>query len=213
MNSFKNPLTPQIEEPVNIDRPIQELQNELATLGWLEKSFGRSFPSFRIDGSGKKLIYPEVWQGVGKDLLNVMPNDNLKSQSFFKVEEPIQVAEFVPGGYSQMKGTISIIFWFNLKEIDLDLDHRYLEILQAQAQKKITGVLFTPTSSIKILRIWHTAEQVFRGYDLTQTAAELFSHPYGGFRFECELSYMEDCPTSDPYTPPLLMIEGGFLAL
>lgn len=193
-NSFKNPLTPLITNPVNIDRPIQELQVELSSLGWLEKSFGRAYNSYRLDEAGKKIVYPEVWQGLDKDLLNVMPNDNLKSQSFFRVHEPIQCKEFHPDGYSLMAATISIIFWFNLKEIDDTIDYRYIEILKGMAQRKITNVQFSPSSDIKILRVWDTAEQVFSGYDLTQHPAELLTHPYGGFRFESELSYIEDCP-------------------
>lgn len=196
MNSFKNPLTPLITDPVNLDRPIQELQVQLSTLGWLEKSFGRAYNSYSVDPNGKKLIYPEVWQGLGMDLLNVMPNDNLKSQSFFKVEEPIITKEWQPDGFSLMAAKVSIIFWFNLKEIDPTIDYRYIEFLKGHAQRKITEVSFSPMSSIEIQNVYDTAEQVFKGYDMAKSTAELFSHPYGGFRFETELIYLEDCPDS-----------------
>lgn len=214
-NSFKNPLIPLIDNPVNIDRPIQELQIELSSMGWLEKSFGRAYNSYRIDENKKKISHPEVWQGLGKDLLNVMPNDNLKSQSFFRVHEPIRCMEFNPDGYSIMAATVSIIFWFNLKEVDDSIDYRYIEILKGRAQRKITNAIFSPQSDIKILRIWDTAEQVFSGYDLSQHPAEQLTHPFGGFRFECDLSYIEDCPDSlyNDTDNPELLTDNGYLEL
>lgn len=195
-NNFKNPLVPLIAEPVNIDRPIQEMQQALAGLGWLEKSFGRSFQSYEtVTGPlGKKTnVYPEVWQGLGEDLLNVLPNDNLKSQSFFRVHEPQECIDYVADGYSMMQAVVSIIFWFNLKEIDPSIDYRYIEILKAQAQRVLTNMLFSPDSSIKILRIWETPEKVFEGYSMDNVRDQELVHPFGGFRFETELTYREDC--------------------
>jgi len=128
MISFKNPLVPLIVDPVNIDTPIQEMQQALAVgLPWLQKSFGRSWESVKKDTDGKIWTYPEVWQGPNDDLMNCMPNDNLKSQSFFRVEEPIQVTQYDFQGFSRMNASVSIIFWFNLQVIDPDLDYRFIE--------------------------------------------------------------------------------------
>jgi hypothetical protein len=198
MNSFKNPLVPLISNPVNIDRPIQELQSAIAALGWLEKAFGRAYESrkYSADQLKRVEVYPEVWQGPNMDLLNVLPNDNLKSQSFFKVEEPQTVLEYSSiGGYSLMQATVSIIFWFNLKEIDRDIDYRYIELLKGSAQRAITTATFSdPSDAISITRIWDTVDNVFRGYTLDPTKTQELIHPNGGFRFECLLTYQEDCP-------------------
>jgi hypothetical protein len=196
-NRFKNPLVPLIEEPVNIDRPIQEMQQALAGLGWLEKSFGRAYESYKTMtgplGTTTK-VYPEVWQGVGKDLLEVLPNDNLKSQSFFRLHEPQEVIDYVMDGYSMMRATVSIIFWFNLKEIDPTIDYRYIELLKGQVQRVLTTMLFSPDSSLKVSRIFDTADRVFETYDLSNVRDQELVHPFGGFRFEVELTYREDCP-------------------
>ena len=196
-NKFKNPLVPMIDNPVNIDRPIQEMQVALAELGWLEKSFGRAYNSYKtVTGplGARTETYPEVWQGKDKDLLNVLPNDNLKSQSFFRVHEPQEVIDYVMDGYSMMRATVSIIFWFNLKEIDPSIDYRYIELLKGQVQRVLTTMLFSPDSSIKIMRIWDTADRVFETYDVSKVRDQELVHPCGGFRFECELTYREDCP-------------------
>jgi hypothetical protein len=194
MISFKNPLTPIIVNPVNIDRPIQEIQISLATgLGWLEKSFGRSWESVRKDTSGKIWTYPEVWQGPGVDLYNCMPNDNLKSQSFFRVEEPIKVIEYQEFRYARMNAIINIIFWFNLQVIDPDLDYRFIELLKGHVQRVLTNTSLS-SSDFQILQIWEGANNVFKGYTIDQFKNQELIHPYGGFRFECNLNFIEDCP-------------------
>lgn len=199
-NSFKNPLTPLIAEPVNIDRPIQELQQALAELPWLEKSFGRSFVACKKDADGKNtIVYPQVWQGVGLDFLNVMPNDNLKSQSFFKVEDPIEFTEYVRDGQSMMRANVSVIFWFQYLRINPDADHAFIELLKAQAQKTISTAILSSQSSVEIARIWEGAENVFRGYTIDKMANQELIWPFGGFRFEMLIDFMENC--SD-YVPP-----------
>jgi|SRR6478736_6499192 len=193
MISFKNPTTPLIVNPVNIDTPIQEMQQSLASMGWLQKSFGRSWESIRKDTAGKLWTYPEVWQGADTDLLNCMPNDNLKSQSFFRVEEPIAVTDYEFMRFSRMEATVSIIFWFNLKVIDPDLDYRFIELLKGHAQQTITNTSCTD-ATWKINKIWEGANNVFKGYTIDQFQNQELVHPYGGFRFECTLNFLENCP-------------------
>jgi hypothetical protein len=199
MNSFKNPLTPLIVNPVNLDRPIQELQAQFASgLSWLEKSFGRASNGIKSNegafGSKKVLVYPQVWQGLNKDLLEVLPNDNIKSQSFFSVEDPIETLEYAPDGYSKMRARVNIIFWFNLKAIDPSINYNFTELLKGQAQRVITKALFTPDSSISIVRIWEGAQNVFKGYDLNLSKDQELVYPFSGFRFETLVTYSEDCP-------------------
>jgi len=194
MISFKNPTVPLIANPVNIDTPIQEMQQSLAAnLPWLQKSFGRSWESIRKDAEGKLWTYPEVWQGAGTDLLNCMPNDNLKSQSFFRVEEPIVTTDYEFMRFSRMQATVSIIFWFNLKVIDPDLDYRFIELLKGHAQQVITNTSCSD-STWTIGKIWEGANNVFKGYTIDQFKNQELVHPWGGFRFECTLNFLENCP-------------------
>jgi hypothetical protein len=195
VNSFKNPLVPLIDNPVNIDRPIQEMQQALAAgLPWLAKAFGRSWESSRKDPDGRIWIYPEVWQGAGEDLLNVMPNDNLKSQCFFRVEDPIEVIDYTPDNFNFMKADVSIIFWFDLRVIDPDLDFRYTELLKGMTQRILTETSLSASGTFQIRRTWENADNVFRGYTIDKTRNQELIHPYAGFRFECDLFFYENCP-------------------
>lgn len=181
-----------IADPVNVDRPIQELQQALAALPWIEKSFGRAFDSYKVV-DGRPYIYPQVWQGPGKDLLEVMPNDNLKSQVFWRLEDPIAVVEYVPDGYSQMRASVSGIFWFKYTDIDDTLNYPFIELLKGSAQRAITTALLTD-SSVEITRIWEGADNVYRGYTLDKIAKQELVYPFGGFRIDCDLTFLENCP-------------------
>lgn len=199
-NSFKNPLTPVIADPVGIDRPIQELQQTLAALGWLEKSFGRSWLSYRQDVlNGKIVTYPQVWQGMDngkdRDLLDVMPNDNLKSQSFFKVNDPIETINYRKDLYSEKRAIVDIIFWFNLREIHATVDYRFIELLKTQAEDAVRKHMFTVEAwaNVELVRSWEDAANVFKGYTIPDKRPQLI-HPFGGFRLETRLTWRENCP-------------------
>lgn len=220
MNSFKNPLVPLITSPVNIDRPIQEIQIALAGMGWLAKSFGRSWlavESTKGIFANKKVYYPHVWQGFdddGKplDMFSVMPNDNLKSQCFFKVNDPTSLVEYVMDGDSIMRNVVDIIFWFDLRKIDRDIDYPYVELLKGQVLKVLSTMSFMPDSSLKVLNIYETAQNVFKGYDITDLKDQDLIYPKGGFRFECEITFREDCPATAYDVPPLEVSGGPFTA-
>lgn len=213
MNSYKDPFTPLIDNPVNIDAPIQSLQQAFAAgLPWLSKSFARAYLAarYKTGPSGNKVpvYYPQVWQGMDEngnalDLLEVMPNDNLEAQSFFKVEEPIECLKYLPNGHSLMSARVSIIFWFNMERIQDRLDpaktlnYSFNEVLKGSVQRVITNHVFDPGSDIKILRVWETPKQVFAGYTIDDIRDQELIYPYGGFRFECQLVYQETCPDDE----------------
>jgi hypothetical protein len=223
MNKWKSPDVPLISVPVNIDRPIQEIQIALAGLSWLERSFGRSWLALKMlpTSTGKRIVYyPQVWQGFNeegkpRDMLEVLPNDNIKSQCFFKINDPVTVTEFVPNGDSQMRAILDIIFWFNYKALDDTIDYPFIELLKGQAQRVLAGMSFSPDSFLSIVRIWEGAANVFKGYDMTDVHDYNLVYPWGGFRFECELTYREDCPYNtlelNNAPPGYIMANGGFI--
>jgi hypothetical protein len=197
-NNFKTPPIVDLSAPINLDRPLEEIRKALAGLSWLEKSFGRSFDAIKSSkgsfGINKTLVYPHVWQGPGADLLEVMPNDNFKSYSFIRVEDPVEVLEFVPDRYSMMRAKIGVIVWYNLKRIDSTINYEFSEALKADVQRILTTMLFTAGSSLEIVKIWTRPSEVFKGYDISALKDQELVYPYGGFRFECNVTYSEDCP-------------------
>ena len=91
-NTFINPSTPTISNPVGVDSVIQTLQVEYSNkLAWLEKSFGRAYLAHKktddMDSANlltrQNEVYPSLWQGEGYDPINGLANDNLNAYSFF----------------------------------------------------------------------------------------------------------------------------------
>jgi hypothetical protein len=222
MNKFKNPDVVLIGNPVNIDRPIQDMQIALASLGWIDRVFGRAWLAVKSSKgifSEKKLYYPHVWQGLGddgraKDLLEVLPNDNIKSQVFFRVNDPISLVEFVRDGDSIMEASVDIIFWFNLRAIDATIDYPFVELLKGQALSVLSDMTFSPDSTLTINAIHEQPLNVFRGYNIQDLKDEELVYPWGGFRFECSVQYREDCPQTaydlSTLYPGYVMQNGGF---
>lgn len=193
MNSYKDPLVPLIADPINLDRLIQSIQVGISGLGWVEKCYGRAYDAVKRDTAGNKIVYPQVWQGPGLDLLNVLPNDNLKSQCFFKVEDPLEVVEYRPDGFSNMRARVSIIFWFNLQRVNPAFDYSYGELLKGTVMRLFNIHVFDSGDGFKIVRVWDQPKNVFAGYTLTEVRDQELIYPYGGFRVEAEVYFLENC--------------------
>lgn len=192
MNSFKNPLTPLVPNPVGLEVPINSLQTVLSAIPWMEKSFGRAWRTSKEDVKGKDLFYPEVWQGLNKDLLNVMPNDNLKAQCFWYEEDAEEVQDWCAGQFSMINSKLSLIVWFNLKCIDPAVDNRFTETLKKDVLDALRGMT-TSNGTLDIIKIHHEPKNVFKWFTIDETVEQSLTHPYGGFRFECMLNYKEEC--------------------
>jgi hypothetical protein len=194
-----------IDSPVGLDKIIQALQEELSSLPWMQKSFGRAWEFTEKMPDGRVVRVPKVWQGTegttGKgEYLNVLPNDHLTSQSFIMAagaEEWIDFQLFQLTNLKQRK--LKVIFWFNLNEIDANKDYIFTEELKADVEKLLKT--FPYLKSIDSYTD-EKAEDVFEGYinsgsgtlstaddDLNQWCM----HPYSGFRFNITVTYYEDC--------------------
>lgn len=211
MNKFKNPLTPLFPNPVNIDRPIQELQVALAGLGWIEKSFGRSFMTMKtskgkFDTSTKS--YPHVWQGddgAGRvlDFLEVMPNDNLRAQSFFRIEDPQSITDWQPTADTSYQVPVSLIVWYNYKEIDASLTYPFIEILKGQVMNLLRNYTFAdPYSNLAVQQVYENYANVWSGYSMNEIKDKDLTYPFGGFRIAMQINFREDCLAANSYGLP-----------
>lgn len=192
--SFKNPNTPTIASPVNLDRPIQALQQEFASeLSWLEKSFGRTWMGYRKQ-NGRDFFYPEAWDGGTDKVQDLLCNDNLDAYSFFKIEDPQEYMEYAQGLKNRICLTINIVFWLNLQRIDPSATYRNTEVYKVQISDVIRNFTFPESATLEILRIYEEANNVYLGYSISLVENQVLVYPHAGFRFECRLCYKEDCP-------------------
>jgi hypothetical protein len=172
-----------IPNPVGIDKAIQGLQTKLATLPWLQKVFGRSFEGRETVPGARDRIFPYVYQN-DLEPLNVMPNDNLRSQVFFRVDDPAVFAAWT--FYSDTQTAvypISIIFWGDLRKIDTERNYNFGEELKLSALRLMTRI-----SGFVVSRVYEQYDEVFREYTLSDTYKQYLLPPYYGFRIEGSFS-------------------------
>lgn len=185
--TYTNPNTPTIENPVNLDKQIQEIQLAIGLIPWIEKSFGRAWTGRRQE-NGKTYLYPEVYAGKG-EYLNVLLNDSWQSQSFIRVQSDRQrVKNYEINSNNLYSCTLDAIICFNLQKINPSRGYRFNEELKKDA----TDVIKT-LSQLKIQSIYESPEDVYNGYSLDHSDWQTFKHPFGGFRIECVLEFAEDC--------------------
>ncbi len=188
--NLKNPSVVTIPNPVGIDLAIKNIQTSLGTLTWLEKSFGRAWNMNR-NVSNEKRVEPVVYQGSA-EYYPVLPNDALKSFSFFVVGSPRSTNDYnsnVSFGTFFFKDTVSVIFWVNLHQIDSSKNY----IFKEELIKQVLGLL-NKDSNVVVSKIYDDRiEDIYKGFTLFPTHRDLLMYPFSAFRIEMDLSYQFDC--------------------
>lgn len=208
-NNSKNPSINTLSTPVGIDRVIQTLQNELSSLPWLEKSFGRAFLQMKKNPvnnnriSDDNIFYPGVYQGLDangrvKDFQNLLVNDNLSSYSFFYTdgdESPIDYKSDVDNFFER---EISLIVWFNMDQINKDTDnfrlYPYQEELNQEVQDIISGAVFLPGDRVVIDRVVDDPKDIFNAFTLDVVKAQNLVYPNWGYRYYLTATYKRCAP-------------------
>lgn len=189
--TLKNPTATAYPAPVDLDAAIEALRLGMAGISWLEKSFGRARMIARNSPDKKTAIKePMVYQGGG-EYYPCLPNDALKSYSFFRVNGSRQLMDYAqssPGLYAS--APVDLIVWANLKQINPAKDYIFTEELIRETLMKIN----TFSEVLSITRVWDDkAEDIFSGYTIDERQRELLMYPYQGFRIEMVLQFSVMC--------------------
>jgi hypothetical protein len=188
MVSHTAPVAPTLEDPVGLDAEIQRLQLLLRDeLTWLQVSYGKAYRASRKDPANPKkfLYYPEVYVGK-REYRDVLPNDNVTSQSFFFPAGPA-----VNPGREPLPGTLGLtqacdlIFWANLERIDNEAPHRFEHELLLDVLRVLNN-----DGQARVLRAFTTNEEIFRGFSIELVPETVLRQPYAGFRIQLELSVL-----------------------
>lgn len=192
MIGYINPTVPLLESPAGIDAAIQDIQIALrAGIDWLgDMAFGRAFKQEQKvitsgEASRRLVYYPEVYQVTNEPLI-VMPNDNVKAQSFFYVRDPGQPIDYTPGQYNIYNYPVSLVVWGNLNLITPASKGRYTEVLKLQVLE-----LLRANYSVEITAVFESFENVYSNYTITEDYREYMKLPYTAFRIDFNLSFKE----------------------
>ena len=189
---------PIIQNPVMLDRVIGEIQNGLVdNLPWLDVAFGRSQRLTKMM-NGKQIITPNVycggWNGHGEnDYIETSPDSKIGNFSFFEIEDP-QTIDVGPWA-RRIKAPFGLIVWFDLTRVYNEPDNRNTEYIKAEILRVLGGRSGWSLSQGRIVlnRIFERAENIYRGYTLSEIDNQFLMHPFAGFRFDGILEFDELC--------------------
>lgn len=189
---------PIIDNPVMLDRVLADIQKGLLeNIPWLDAAFGRSQRLVKMM-NGKRIITPNVYcggvEGRGEnDYIEVSPDSKIGNFSFFELEDP----QTIDGGpwAREVTAPFSLIVWFDLRRVYNEPSNRNTEKLKAQILNVLNGRAgwHMQEGRITINRIYERAENIYRGYTLSEIDNQFLMHPFAGFRFEGVLQYSELC--------------------
>lgn len=189
---------PVIRDPVMLDAVLADIQSGLVDcLPWLDVAFGRAQRLTRVV-SGRRIVTPNVycggWQGHGEnDYIEVSPDSRIGTFSFFDVEDPQTVG---PGVWSRsVKAPFGLVVWADLTRVYGEADNRNTERLKAEVMRVLSGVAgwHPSVGRITVARIYERAENIYRGYTLSEIDAQFLMHPYWGMRLEGIIEFEEPC--------------------
>lgn len=182
-----------------LDRVIGQIQQGLVDgLPWLDVAFGRCQRVIKKVAGGRQFYTPDVycggWNGHGEnDYIEVSPDSKIGNFAFFVVEDP---QEFTAGPWDRSVRTpFGLVFWFDLRRVYGTDTNRNTEYLKSQALRLLSGRggWHLSEGRIEINRCYERAENVYRGFSLSEIDNQFLMHPYGGFRFDGYLDYDELC--------------------
>ncbi len=194
--TLKNPTAGAHPNPVDLDRSIECLRVSLQDIPWLQKAFHRAKEFAEKTGTAGTVIrVPKVYIKAG-EYYPVMPNDSLKSFSFFRVTGGRNLDDYEPHAVSNYATCpVDLIVWGNLKQIDKTKDYIFteelirdvLEVLQSNEDVELEGGgIFD-----------ERPDDIFSGYTLDVTQRDLLKYPYFAFRIAMSLRYTIDCFNED----------------
>lgn len=192
-----NRIAPVPDGAVGLDRVLGEIQRGLiGNLPWLDAAFGRAQRLVRNTPSGRRITTPNVYAGTkGKvnDYLEVSPDAEIGNFSFFAIEEP---QDILPGvGQREFRTPFGLIVWFDCRRAFNSATNRNIESLKLDVLRVLSGRtgFALAQGHIEVTRIYEQAMNIYRGFSLDEVDNQFLMHPYGGFRIEGYLYFLEEC--------------------
>lgn len=198
MSTNKPINAPVIPNAVMLDAVIGEIQQGLVNnLSWLDAAFGRA-QRLTKNIEGKRIVTPNVycggWNGHGpNDYIEVSPDAKIGNFSYFEVDDPQTID---PGPWArQIKAPFSLIVWFDLTRVYGSRTNRNTEKIKSDILHILNGRadFHLTNGRIVINRIYERAENIYKGYTLSEIDNQFLMHPFAGLRFEGLLEFDELC--------------------
>lgn len=180
---------PQQQEPVMTDLCLSYIQEELTKLPWLDYAFGKAQKMVRSK-NGSDYFYPAIYKGKN-DYIPLLPDSGLGCFSFFTAEDP-QTVEFFPHVRNRVTAPVSLIIWYDLRKANPLSGDRNTEKVKAEVLRLLTDMNLKYGSFV-LTEIYEKAENIYKGFSLSEVDTQYLMHPYAGIRFQGKIIYNESC--------------------
>ena len=171
---YKQQVSPKL-----FDRIIQNLQDGLAGLSWLDHIFGRCERLVK-EVEGHRYFTPNVYMGGEEYELLTPDNTDLGNYCFFVMEEPQKVTYSV-GVQSHLRSPFSLIVWVDMRTVGAAYDDRNTESLK-EAVLKAVRRSWVKQGAVILDRVYERAENVFQGFTLDEVDNQYLMPPDWGMR-------------------------------
>lgn len=183
---------PKAENPALLDRIIGNVQDGLiANLPWLDVAFGRAERLVKLDNDKRRIYTPCIYYREN-DYVELTPDSRVGNFSFFWINDP-QAISTEPHVSLSISATFALIFWFDYRKVFNDASIRNREEIKQQILDVLNGGFWLKHGSLQVNKIYELAENIYRGFSLDEIDNQFLMHPYGGFRFEGQLSIGGKC--------------------
>lgn len=166
---------------------VERLQKDDYIAGLFPNMYGRAERHHRYENN-KRVVIPIVYDRNG-EYIDVRPSDRVGNNSFWYVRDGQDV---VQGGLAyrpRITAIVSGVFWFGT-----DKDYRVIEEVKNRLLYRLNNMTI-PNGRLVVNKIYEECDHVFEDFTITDEHIPFMMHPYGGLRFECEMSVQQDCIT------------------
>lgn len=189
------PTAATITSPQLLGNLFGRINTHLKTqLLWLDRAYGKAERLTAIQ-DGAQIVYPGVYANTtsGIEYTNLLPDGHIGEYSFWVVEDGWNLDEWNQISKNKYNITASLIFWYNLKNV-------YPLTWKANDNQNVIREVFTALASmgeqwirINPVRIWEETPNIYRGFTHQEILNQFRMRPYGGFRIEMSIQYIEPC--------------------
>jgi hypothetical protein len=182
---------PLIADPRGVNIPIQEMQEALAALTWLQYSYGQAFRNVtEVDGS--RYVMPQVYAG-NREFLSVEPDDSTSAFSFFEViDQGTKAFEFA----DEWVQRVNLVVYCNLEVINqvegVNRDYIFTEELK----EEVTSIIREGNLSFidgETFIIERGIENAFSNYSYWTFDERYIKRNYDAFKLSFEIRFNDQC--------------------
>ena len=192
---YKTPKIPIFESLLGTEKRVQDLQQKIAELDWLEYSFGLA-KRLTLETNEDQFLYPAVYTGAKSDPLDMRlwPQDNWKSYAFWDL---VETSEFDYEGnetgkrrFPRIQQPVALIVCLNNKLISHNQDYNVTHsICRNELLNKLNSVNVSSGTFVITSTVENNPPEVFLNYDVNDNLMD----PHSCIRIEGLLIYKMDC--------------------